>query len=151
MIDRPQDGRGRLLPEMCAAYAAVALGAMIGGVLRALVESGAHDLLGGGFPWGTLLVNVAGSFAIGCYAALTGPGGRLVAGPVRRHFVMAGICGGFTTFSIFSLETIWLVHDGNWAAAGASVAVSVPAWLIAAWLGFAWASRLNRAPRRRRG
>lgn len=130
--------------EAASLYLAVSLGAVIGSVLRALVSLGSMAMFGPGFPWGTLIVNIAGSFAIGFYATLTGPGGRLFSGSHQRQFVMTGICGGFTTFSAFSLETLRLVQGGNWQAAGLNVIVSVVAWLAAVWLGYALASRFNR-------
>ena len=125
-------------------YGLVALGAVIGGVLRALASSGAVALFGTGFPWGTLFVNVAGSFLIGFYADLTGPDGRVFAGTRQRQFVMTGVCGGFTTFSVFSLETIRLIQSGNMAYAAVNIGVSVVAWLVAVWLGHLLATRLNR-------
>ena len=125
-------------------YGLVALGAVIGGVLRALASSGAVALFGTGFPWGTLFVNVAGSFLIGFYADLTGPDGRVLAGTRQRQFVMTGVCGGFTTFSVFSLETIRLIQSGNMAYAAVNIGVSVVAWLVAVWLGHLLATRLNR-------
>ncbi len=124
-------------------YLAVAAGSMIGGVARAAVSALMHSVAGPGFPWGTLLVNVTGSFAIGFYATLTGPDGRAFAGPRQRQFVMTGICGGFTTFSIFSLETLQLMQAGSIGMAGVNIAVSVVAWLVAVWLGFALAMRIN--------
>jgi CrcB protein len=134
---RPLQARGAL-------YAAVALGAVIGSVLRALVSLVAADVFGAGFPWGTLAVNVVGSFAIGFYATLTGPDGRVFAGSRQRQFVMTGLCGGFTTFSMFSLETVQRLHAGDWTAAATYAGASLLSWLAAAWLGFALASRLNR-------
>ncbi|MCA1788372.1 MAG: CrcB family protein, partial [Thioalkalivibrio sp.] len=88
-------------------YLAAGLGSMIGGSARWLASDLMLVGLGPGFPWGTLFVNVSGSFLIGFYAALAGPGGRFVAGPAQRHFLMTGVFGGYTTFSIFSLEAIW--------------------------------------------
>jgi CrcB protein len=93
---------------------------------------------------GTLFVNVLGSFTIGFYATLAGPDGRVFAGSRSRQFVMTGICGGFTTFSMFSLETFDLLRDGRPLAAGLNVGISVTAWLAAVWLGHMAASRLNR-------
>lgn len=122
-------------------YGVVALGSALGGTLRALASLA---LAGTALPWATLLVNVAGSFAIGFYATLTGPDGRVFAGPRQRHFVMTGVCGGFTTFSIFSLEALRFVEAGVPGAAGLLVAVSVTAWLAAVWLGHRLAVRLNR-------
>jgi len=113
-------------------------------VLRALVAMAAVEVLGAGFPWGTLAVNVIGSFAIGFYATLTGPDGRVFAGTRQRQFVLAGFCGGFTTFSLFSLEAVQRVWAGDWPGAAFYAAVSVTTWLAAVWLGFALASRLNR-------
>ncbi len=138
-------GRGGSAPL----YLAVALGSAVGGTLRwglsvlMLVE------MGPGFPWGTLLVNVSGSFLIGVYAALSGPAGRFRASPLQRHFVMTGLLGGYTTFSIFSLETIRLLEIGRLEAAGLNVVVSVFSWLGAVWLGFVLGRRMNRHGRQR--
>lgn len=136
--------RWRSVRKVATVYAVVTLGSVIGGVLRALASVAMMQQLGPGFPWGTLFVNVTGSFAIGFYAALTGPDGRLFAGTLQRQFVMAGICGGYTTFSVFSLETFHLVRADNLPAAGLNVGVSVVAWLAAVWLGHGLATRLNR-------
>jgi fluoride exporter len=127
-------------------YLAVGLGSALGGTARWLLSEGMFAWLGGGFPWGTLAVNVAGSFLIGAFAALTGPDGRWLVGPRRRHFFMTGVCGGFTTFSIFSLETIQLLQAGHPGSA-AYLTVSLAAWLAAAWAGHALASRMNRLRR----
>lgn len=129
-------------------YAAVAAGTMIGGVLRYLASLAIQGMLGAGFSLGplsgTLFVNIAGSFVIGFYAALTGPDGRLMAGPRARQFVMAGLCGGFTTFSAFSLDTLRLAQSGALGVAALNVGLSVVTWLLAVWLGHALATRLNR-------
>jgi CrcB protein len=132
------------VPETVRLYLIVSAGAVIGSVLRALASIGTLAWLGPGFPWGTLLVNVIGSFVIGFYATLTGPGGRVFAGTHQRQFVMTGICGGFTTFSMFSFETFRFVQIGNWPMAGLNVGVSITTWLVAVWLGHMVASRLNR-------
>jgi fluoride exporter len=130
--------------ETAMLYLAVSAGAVIGSVLRALASLAAIAWLGPGFPWGTLFVNVVGSFVIGFYATLTGPGGRIFVGTHQRQFVMTGVCGGFTTFSMFSLETFTFAQSGNWPMAGLNVGVSVATWLAAVWLGHMFASRLNR-------
>lgn len=136
-------GRGGSAPL----YLAVALGSALGGTLRWGVSALMLVETGPGFPWGTLLANVSGSFLIGVYAALSGPGGRFRASPVQRHFVMTGFLGGYTTFSIFSLETIRLLEIGRFDAAGLNLGVSVFGWLVAVWLGFVLGQRLNRRGR----
>jgi CrcB protein len=88
------------------------------------------------FPWGTLLVNVSGSFVIGLFASLTGPDGRWLVSPSVRQFVMLGICGGYTTFSSFSLQTLDLARDGEWLQAGANTVLSVVLCLLGVWLGY---------------
>lgn len=136
--------RWTALRSSAALYAAVALGTTIGGVMRALCSLAIAAQFGHALPWGTLFVNVTGSFAIGLYATLTGPEGRLFAGPRQRQLVMTGICGGYTTFSLFSLETLRLLQDGKPALAALYMALSVVTWLAAVWLGHVAAMRLNR-------
>ena len=90
-------------------YSIIGLGSALGGLARYLCGV-AVSQWSGQFPWGTLLVNVLGSLVIGCFATLTGPDGRLYVRTTGRQFVMIGICGGFTTFSAFSLETLQLLR-----------------------------------------
>ncbi|BCH25267.1 CrcB family protein [Mesorhizobium sp. L-8-3] len=130
--------------ERLLLYAAVSFGSIIGSVLRALASLAALAWFGPGFPWGTLFVNLVGSFVIGFYATIAGPGGRAFAGMYQRQFVMSGICGGFTTFSIFSLETFQSLQAGRFAHAGLYIGISVVTWLAAVWVGHALALRLNR-------
>ena len=130
---RMQATRWRAARSAAPLYAAVALGSVIGGVLRALASPAIQALAASGFPWGTLFVNVTGSFAIGVYAALTGPEGRVQAGRRQRLFVMTGLCGGYTTFSMFSLETLQLLQAGELAIAGLNIGISVVSWLAAVW------------------
>jgi CrcB protein len=130
--------------NMAGSYISVALGSIVGGVARYLVSALFVSQFGVGFPWATLFVNVTGSFIIGFYAALTGPDGRLFVSPRQRQFVMVGICGGYTTFSTFSLETFRLVQSGNVQAASLNLSISVVGWMTAVWLGYALAARFNR-------
>ena len=95
------------------------------------------------FPWGTLLVNVTGSFLIGSFATLTGTEGSWLVSPTARQFVMIGICGGYTTFSSFSLQTLSLAQDGEWFKAGANAMLSFALCLIAVWLGHLLAANFN--------
>ena len=125
-------------------YLAVGLGSAIGSGARVAISLGMHHFLGHGFVWGTLTVNVLGSFLIGLYATLTEPDGRLMASPATRQFVLAGFCGGFTTFSIFSLETLLLVEQQRLALAGLNVGLSAVLWLLAVWIGYRLGLRLNR-------
>lgn len=127
-------------------YLAIALGGALGSVARHLCALAGIALLGPDVPLATLGVNVAGSFLIGLYAALTGPHGRLAATPAMRQGIMAGFCGGFTTFSVFSLESIRLFDAGRWDAALAYVAASAATWLAAAWLGDRLGRCLNHPP-----
>lgn len=129
--------RGRL-------YLAVGVGGMLGALSRALVSLGFLHLLGPGFPLGTLVANVFGSLLIGLYATLTEQGGRIPASPARREFVLAGFCGGFTTFSIFSLETVLLVEQGEIRLAAAYLGGSLLLWLLAVWTGCRLGQWLNR-------
>jgi CrcB protein len=87
------------------------------------------------FPLGTLVVNVSGSFVIGFFAALTDPAGPFLVAPRVRQFVMIGLCGGYTTFSSFSLQTLDLARDGDWLKAGLNSLLSFICCLVAVWLG----------------
>ena len=130
--------------DKTGSYISVALGSIVGAVARFLVSVLFVQQFGDGFPWATLFVNVTGSFAIGFYAALTGPDGRLFVSVRQRLFVMVGICGGYTTFSAFSLETLRFVQSGNAHAAAVYLLVSAVTWIASVWLGHALAARLNR-------
>jgi CrcB protein len=123
-------------------YAWVVAGSVLGGVARYLVSVLLPAI--SGFPLATLFVNVTGSFIIGFYSTLSGPDGRLFATTRQRQFVMTGFCGGYTTFSAFSLDTFRLLHGGMKNIALSYIAVSVVTWLVAVWLGHWLASRLNR-------
>ena len=125
-------------------YLWIALGNALGGMARFGLASAATRALGEGFPWGTLIVNVVGSFVIGFVATLTGTGGRILAGTDARQFVMAGLCGGFTTFSAFSLQTLVLMREGDVARASLNVGASVVLCLVSVWLGHLAAAALNR-------
>ena len=129
---------------MLRLYLWVMAGGALGTAGRYFVSGWVANRFGETFPWGTLLVNVTGCFVIGFYAALTEPGeGRLLAGPTARQFFTAGVCGGYTTFSSFSLQTLALARDGEWLHAGGNVLGSVTACLLAVWAGFAAAMWLN--------
>lgn len=119
---------------------------MFGGALG----TGARFAIGGWaserwatFPWGTMVINITGSFAISFFAGLTGPEGRWLVGPVGRQFFIIGVCGGYTTFSSFSFNTLTLARDGEWFLAAVNVMGSVVACLIAVWLGALLAGLLN--------
>lgn len=142
--DDARTSRRRHIRDALLLYLIVASGSVIGSVLRALASIASIALFGAGLPIGTLFVNVAGSFLIGFYATLTGPDGRVFAGSRLRQFVMTGICGGFTTFSMFSLETLQLAREGDLRTAGLNIGISIFAWMAAVWLGHVLASRLNR-------
>jgi CrcB protein len=108
---------------------AVAAGGALGSVARYLVSVGSGKLFGTGFPWGTLIINVTGSFLIGALAGLIAAKWDL--SQTMRIFLTIGICGGFTTFSTFSLDAYYLIERGQtWASSAymvASVGLSVGA------------------------
>lgn len=125
-------------------YLLVALGSAMGGTLRYWLSGLISDSVGQTFPWGTLVINVTGSFAIGLFATLTGPDGRLLVPGEWRQFFMIGVCGGYTTFSSFSLQTLTLAQDGEWLWASVNIALSVILCLVGVWLGHSGAMALNR-------
>jgi CrcB protein len=123
-------------------YAAVMVGGAIGSALRYAMSTWISEATHSTFPWGTLVVNVIGSFVIGLFTGLTGPDGPLLVSPVARAFVTIGILGGFTTFSSFSLQTMLLVQDGQWFSAVGNILSSVVLCLVAAGAGIAVAGML---------
>ena len=116
-------------------YLCVALGSALGGVARFGLGGAVARLMGPDFPWGTILINIIGSFIISFFGTLTISGGPLEAGPNLRAFVMVGLCGGFTTFSSFSLQTLELAAGNQWLAASANVGLSVVLCLLAVTAG----------------
>jgi CrcB protein len=125
-------------------YLWVAIGSALGGMARFACSGLIATRIGEVFPWGTLVVNITGSFLIGFFDTLTGPDGRLLAGVTARQFVMIGICGGYTTFSSFSLQTLSLARDGDWPRVFANIVASVALCLLGVWLGHIAAAALNR-------
>ncbi len=124
-------------------YLWVAIGGAFGSVARFGLNGLVSHHFGESFPWGTLVINVTGSFVIGFFATLTGTDGRIFALASVRTFFMIGVCGGYTTFSSFSLQTLNLANDGEWLYAGANVLLSVVLCLAGVWLGFLLANQLN--------
>ena len=127
------------------AYVWIALGGALGSVARFALNGVVSARFGESFPSGTLVVNVAGSFLIGGLAALVIPEGRLSAEAraFTTQFLMIGICGGFTTFSSFSLQTLNLVREGEWLYAGGNIVLSVVLCLLATWLGYVLGAALS--------
>lgn len=118
-----------------ANYLWVALGGAAGSVARFWLSAAVAALIGPRFPWGTLLINIGGSFVIGWFGALTAGAGALVVPPGVRLLVMVGLCGGFTTFSSFSLQTLELLQGGEVLRAGAYIVGSVALCLLFVWFG----------------
>jgi fluoride exporter len=118
----------------------VALGSALGGIARYWTAVAVARLTGESFPWGTLLINIAGSFVIAYFGASTLSTGARPASTEMRLFVMVGICGGFTTFSSFSMQTVELLRGGETARAVAYIVGSVAFCLTGTMLGFYFAS-----------
>jgi CrcB protein len=111
----------------------ISLGAIVGANLRYLLAQQVAKWTGPSFPYGTLLINVTGSFLLGFFLVWTT--GRVVADPRWRLTIAVGFCGGYTTFSSFAYETFALVEQGQWLAAAANVAASNLLTLTAVVLG----------------
>lgn len=118
------------------AWVAVAVGGALGSVARFWLTGVMAVLTGPQFPWGTLLINVLGSFVIGLVGGITLTPERVVMHPDIRIFLMTGFCGGFTTFSAFSLQTLELMQAGETVPALGYAVGSVILCVIATWCGW---------------
>jgi len=118
----------------------VALGGALGSVARWGVSGAVQRWTGTAFPWGTFVVNLVGSLLIGVVTALALE--RALVPPAARLFLVAGILGGFTTFSALSYETFALLRDGQWPAAAGYAIGSVMLGVTASFAGYALALRL---------
>lgn len=111
----------------------VAVGGGIGAVTRYLVSGWAAERYGAAFPYGTLIVNIAGCFVIGLFMGLVTE--RVIVNPYWRLLVTTGFLGGLTTFSSFGYETIKLVGDGTFNLAAFNILFNVVIGLVATWAG----------------
>jgi CrcB protein len=131
--------------EVFKSYFWVAVGSMAGGVTRFWLSGVVARRYGESFPWGTIFINITGSFVIGLLWALIQAEGRL---GTSRTFIsqlcIVGMCGGYTTFSSFSLQTLNLLREKQWLWAGGNVTISVAACMVAVWLGFMLGEVINR-------
>lgn len=127
-------------------YLAVMAGGATGAALRMAISGSIAKAFGATFPWGTFVVNVSGCFLIGIFAAATGPDSPLLVSPLVRQTIMIGLLGGYTTFSSFSLQTLELLHDGQWLPALGNAAGSLITCLLATWLGLALSNLLLTRP-----
>ncbi len=118
------------------AWIAVAAGGALGSLGRYWLTGVMTGLTGHRFPWGTLLINVLGSCVIGLVAGLTLTPARVGVHPDLRIFLMTGVCGGFTTFSAFSLQTLELLQAGDAVPAFAYALASVLLCVAATWCGW---------------
>ena len=116
-------------------YFVVMLGGALGTGARFWASGLVAERAGEFFPLGTLIVNITGSFAIGFLAAFADPEGRFLLSPRFREFFLVGVCGGYTTFSSFSLQTLDLIRDGDWFKACLNTLLSFACCLAAVWLG----------------
>jgi CrcB protein len=127
------------------AYLWVAIGGALGSVARFWINGLVIEKTNAIFPWGTLAINVTGSFIIGIIGALAIPEGRMDSSSRQfvTQFLMIGVCGGYTTFSSFSLQTLNLLRDREWLYAGGNVLLSVVLCMIAVWLGWLLGDMFN--------
>ena len=116
-------------------YVLVMLGGALGTGARFWLSGLIAERAGEFFPLGTLLVNISGSFAVGFFAGFTDSEGPVLVSPRFRQFFMIGVCGGYTTFSSFSLQTLDLARDGDWMKALLNTVLSFACCLAAVWLG----------------
>ena len=111
----------------------IAAGGAVGAVMRYSVSLGVYSTMGRSFPYGTLVVNVAGSFAMGLLSVMMLD--RFSVSPEMRAAILVGLLGSFTTFSTFSIETLNLIEQGDLGRAGLNILLSVIVCLMAVWMG----------------
>lgn len=131
-VDRPVQRRINVERERILnlqLITAVALGGAVGSVARYLAGIGAGKLFGLNYPWGTLIINILGSFLIGVFVELFAL--RWDLPQAARVFLTVGICGGFTTFSTFSLESYMMIDRGEFGPAAAYIVTSVAVSIVA--------------------
>ena len=111
----------------------IGVGVFLGAILRYLVSGWVHRIAGASFPYGTLAVNVLGSFILGFFLVIAE--GRFIISPQIRNFIAIGLLGAFTTYSTFSFETIMLLKEMMYIQAAFNVALNLIVGLFAIWLG----------------
>lgn len=114
-------------------YSFVALGGAIGAVLRVFISQTATTILGAGFPYGTLIVNILGSLLMGILFALLDE--NVIASQPWRQLIGLGFLGALTTFSTFSLDSLLLLQNGQWLKAGLNVSLNVFVCIFVVYLG----------------
>lgn len=119
-----------------ASVVVVGLGSGLGAIARYLGSLAVLASFDSAWPWATLGANGLGAWLIGFYARLSQSYAQPLASLLLRQWFMVGFCGGFTTFSLFSLETLMLVEQQAWGLAGLYISVSLLLWLFAVWLGY---------------
>lgn len=121
-------------------FALVLAGGGVGSALRYLLGNAIAGQFGAGFPWGTFVINIVGSFLIGLIATFADESGNI--GPSLRVFLVVGVLGGFTTFSAFSLESLRLMEDGQAVRAIGYIGGSGVLAILAAAIGV-WSARAS--------
>ena len=125
-------------------YFWIGVGSAVGGMGRYWCTNVVARHFGEYLPWGTIVVNVSGSLLLGILAALVTADGRPLISGDARALLMIGLCGGYTTFSSFSLQTLNLVRNGEWRGASAKSFLSFSLGLASVWLGYIGSAALSR-------
>jgi CrcB protein len=125
-------------------YLWVAIGGALGSMMRYGFSGVVAQMTGGTFPYGTMFVNVTGALLIGIFASISAPQSRFFVPSAARMFLMTGICGGYTTFSTFSLESFNLLREGEVRPALANMLLSVVLCVFAVWIGYSAALVVSR-------
>jgi len=125
-------------------YFWIGVGSAVGGMGRYWCTNVVARHFGEYLPWGTIVVNVSGSLLLGILAALVTADGRPLISEDARALLMIGLCGGYTTFSSFSIQTLNLARSGEWFWASANIVLSVLFCLVAVWLGYVGTRALSR-------